>query len=94
MFKRAFTHVALVRPFLRVNAPMYAEIFLHRERLVTILALVRFFASMSTIMTRQSRRYRKRLAADVTAIWILALLTVRSQVTLIYILLRKALLTE
>ena len=94
MFKRASTHVALVRPFLRVDAPMYAEIFLHRERFVAILALVRFFASMGTIMTRQSRRYRKCLATDVTAIWILALLTMRPHVTLIYVLLRKALLTE
>lgn len=43
--------IAFVRSFLGVNPAMNAEVFLHGERLVAVLALEGFFTCMGPVMT-------------------------------------------
>lgn len=94
MFERTFAHVTLVRPFFRMYTTMYTQILFDGERFATIFALIRFLAGMRTIMSSQSRRYRKSFPANIASVRILALFTVRAQMSLIRALLIENFLTQ
>lgn len=79
MLKGSCAHVALVRPFLRVDALVHTQVLLNRERLVAVLALVRLLAGVGAVVAREARRHRERLPAEVTLVRVLALFGMRFQ---------------
>lgn len=70
VLERPAAHVALVRPLLRVDAPMDLKILLNTKRFVTKFTFKRPFAGVGSIVSNQSCGYSKSFLASIALVGI------------------------